>query len=1159
MGAGRLWRSVVIAGLCVSLAGGVWAAIGTAAIESPEYLKSFGPDGAETSSFSFATSIAVDQQTHHVYVADVSAGSLYKFDEEGQPVDFSGSASYISDNAITGLPFLGGASENQIAVDSQTHVIYVTTGNKVRAFAATGEPAEFSGGPGAGTSEIGGFTELVGVAVDAFGNIYASDYGPGGAGAISIYASSGEPITTFSVTEPSTIAVAPDGRVYVVKYNGPVTVYSPSLFPPTGTTTYTPAPEPLGPNSAITVSIDPSNGDAFVLEREGASRIVAIYDASGSLKEAFGQSGEEGELEERAGGVAVDGSAERVYVSNSSVSGPSVVAIFTPFEPPVGPPTPEAVSVTDLTESSATLQARINPNTRPTSYYFEYGATDCQVSPSSCTKVPAGGASIGSGFEPVPVSDRVSGLSPGTTYFYRVVAENNLGVIPSPTRTFRTQPFGAGFLLSDSRAWEMVSPQNKQGALLLGVEGGVVQASPGGEAIAYSSVGSIEVDPDGNRAAERSAVLSRRGTAGWESKDISPPHFPVTPIAAGDEFKLLREDLSGALLQQRDFLPLSPAASDRTIYLRENTNPATYLPLVTSKEGYANVEPGTEIGGDDSRAFPFVFIAGSSPDLRHVVVSSERPLEPTGPANALYKWNAGELEPISVLPDTEGGGVVGGILGSQQGSVEHAISDDGSRVFWSPGEYNSNGINTEALYVYDWSEEGSSRLDVPQPGVSGPGAASPAFQGASADGTRVLFTDSRQLTEDASPEGRDLYSCEIGTVGDSLGCASLTNISEPIEGSGESAHVLGLLPALGDDASRAYFIAKGVLDTEPNENGEAAVAGEPNLYFWSDGESPRFIATLSFADGPTWGRVNANEGLGYAGRQNAAGSPSGRYFAFMSENGLTGYVNDDAVSGEPAQEVFLYDSRADHLECISCNPSGASPEGETVEPESAADPAGLWTGRRAAAILPQSSETGGADFLYPLYRPRALLDNGRVFFNAVDGLVSGDSNRTWDVYQYEPLGLGSCADSSSGSSISRSGNGCVGLISSGTGAEAVFLDASLNGDDAFFLTSTSLSPLDVDEVPDVYDARVNGRSAVPSLPPDCAGEGCRSSGGLVVDSIAPASSLFSGPGNLAKSHRKHCGKGKRKVQKNGRKKCVRVRRAGKGGNGGRKQRGGEGR
>ena len=35
----------------------------------------------------------------------------------------------------------------------------------------------------------------------------------------------------------------------------------------------------------------------------------------------------------------------------------------------------------------------------------------------------------------------------------------------------------------------------------------------------------------------------------------------------------------------------------------------------------------------------------------------------------------------------------------------------------------------------------------------------------------------------------------------------------------------------------------------------------------------------------------------------------------------------DAVSGQPDEEVYLYDAVANRLVCVSCNPTGARPVG----------------------------------------------------------------------------------------------------------------------------------------------------------------------------------------------------------------------------------------
>src|SRR4051794_35618104 len=140
-----------------------------------DYLSSFGPDGTTGTEFERPAGLAVDQETGAIYVFDSKAEVLYKFDEEGNPLDWSGSAGYISRDEITGVPPNPEVRRAEVAVDSETHVVYVSSADKVRAFEANGEPHDFTAGPGEGTNELMGFTELFGVTVDQSGNIYTSD------------------------------------------------------------------------------------------------------------------------------------------------------------------------------------------------------------------------------------------------------------------------------------------------------------------------------------------------------------------------------------------------------------------------------------------------------------------------------------------------------------------------------------------------------------------------------------------------------------------------------------------------------------------------------------------------------------------------------------------------------------------------------------------------------------------------------------------------------------------------------------------------------------------------------------------------------------------------------------------------------------------------
>jgi hypothetical protein len=111
---------------------------------------------------------------------------------------------------------------------------------------------------------------------------------------------------------------------------------------------------------------------------------------------------------------------------NGSIAGPDET-FSTPDRPAVA-----AASVSGITPTGATLSARIRPGFRPTTYHFEYGRTAAfgANTPES--------DSIGADNSVHTASSPVSGLRPGTTYHFRVVATNAIGITDSIEQEFTT-------------------------------------------------------------------------------------------------------------------------------------------------------------------------------------------------------------------------------------------------------------------------------------------------------------------------------------------------------------------------------------------------------------------------------------------------------------------------------------------------------------------------------------------------------------------------------------------------------------------------------------------------------------------------------------------------------------------------------------------------
>ncbi len=861
-------------------------------------------------------------------------------------------------------------------------------------------------------------------------------------------------------------------------------------------------------------------------------------------------------------------------------------------------------SVSNVASTSATLEATIDPHNGPSSashgaaesYYFQYSTAPlagCEASPSSCTRAPVPPGSLGEGEADVEVAQHVQGLAEGTLYHYRVVAvsEPSAGQVeqfPGVEASFTTQT-PSQFALPDGRRWELVSPPNKHGGLIQPTIR--VQAAEDGSGIAYETNVPTEPEPMGYSGWQ--TALSERGAQGWSTRYLATPHDSATHQFFPEEYQLFSPNLSSALVYPNggDETLLSPEASEPTPYVRRGAlcdGPAStsecYVPLLTGKEGFADVPPGTRFGPTKDKyeglqQVPVTFM-GASPDLSHVVLWERAGVALTNavnPQQELYEWSAGvpageALQMVSVMPASEGGGpaptepknglligeqlAVGMAVGGQSFTgVRNAVSQDGSRVVWAMG-LSSN----HRLYVRDTRRQETLRLDVPQPGGTGSGEPDAVFQYATPDGSKVFFTDSQMLTSESGGKEHlsDLYECDIFVEAGKLACR-LTDLT-PMR-SGRSAEIRKTISAFSEDGSYMYFVADGVLSENKNSEGEGATLGDCatgssseacNLYEEHEG-TVTFIARLSGADASDWGEIR--EGEQSNGYVTAYASPDGRYLTFMSLRALTGYDNRDAVSGKPDFEVYLYDAVTGRLACVSCNPTGARPVGvegsefssfgrTATHSENVASVVteGVEEDRFAANLPITYTGGGGENGPSALHRARVVFDNGRVFFNGSDALVPQDVNGNEDAYEYEPVGYtdseGRVQCTASSATFSARSDGCTSLISSGTSPEeSGFLDASASGNDVFFLTASRLVPQDLDTARDVYDAHVCSAAApcftpAASIPPCETGDACKGAPSPQPPIFgSPASATFSGPGNLTAQPPKPSARGLTRAQR----------------------------
>jgi hypothetical protein len=100
-------------------------------------------------------------------------------------------------------------------------------------------------------------------------------------------------------------------------------------------------------------------------------------------------------------------------------------------------PTEVVTEPAEVTPGGVGLKGRLNPGGLPTTYYFEYRSVTCDELPSCVKRTATGGPITGDTQQQVPPIE-VTGLAPGTTYSYRLIASNSDGNESGSFLTFTT-------------------------------------------------------------------------------------------------------------------------------------------------------------------------------------------------------------------------------------------------------------------------------------------------------------------------------------------------------------------------------------------------------------------------------------------------------------------------------------------------------------------------------------------------------------------------------------------------------------------------------------------------------------------------------------------------------------------------------------------------
>jgi hypothetical protein len=655
-----------------------------------------------------------------------------------------------------------------------------------------------------------------------------------------------------------------------------------------------------------------------------------------------------------------------------------------------------------------------------------------------------------------------------------------------PNEALRT---GYSANLPDCRAYELVSAPKTQpyfntfgqitnlnfGVARFGeIFSTTASASSLSSGIAYFST----VAPPGSPT-DGPFYFSSRGSGGWTTQNLVPPQGTEATLTCIPYMIAWSPNMERGVLadgynssgsscsaDEPELVPGEPRERTQNLFVRD-----------IAAGSYQLVNQKGLIGEPANAVFQ-----GSSNNLGVIAFSEEVKAHPA--PIKYFVWSGGTADrPLTVLPNGEPveGEIANAAVKTRQNtnptspSFAHAVAPDGSRIeFTAAGNLYSRVNPGAPQSVFNEAEEcdeptKACTVQLDSSNTAEPGGGG-VFAGASGqDGSVVYFTDASRLTSDstAAVGEPDLYEYDFNRPS----AERLKDLTLD-HNAGEHANIVGYVGSneAGPAGEYIYFVAAGVIASNENSLGALATSGASNLYV-AHGGAVSFIATLNAADSCDW------ENRCMTGRV----SSTGRYLGFNSVEELTGFVNLDAATGEPDQEIFFYDGEVGALSCASCGTPGTAP----VAPASIPRPEGVFV----------------PDTPLVFYLQRSVSDNGQVFFDTSNPLLPGARN-SQDLYTQ--------------SNVYEYQGGQLHLLSSGTAeASSFFYEASQDGGDVYLVTVQSLTAESSSSEVSIFDAKVGGGfPAPPKAAEPCSGEACNGPQSIAPRLPAISSAAVSGQGNL---------------------------------------------
>lgn len=626
---------------------------------------------------------------------------------------------------------------------------------------------------------------------------------------------------------------------------------------------------------------------------------------------------------------------------------------------------------------------------------------------------------------------------------------------------------------ADGRHYELATPPDK-----LGHSARAPRLSEDGTVLAFDTHPGNGLPGDPSHSAAANPYQSQRTPSGWRFENWG---LDATIFGADTDPRDVTPNVDGRLFNAATSEQKDRGASAWYVRRSATAPPEQIGPVLEHQPG---ASPGAAL---------LLAYKGASNDLRHVVLQTgdkvnrllpEDPIvDPQGPGTdaPVYEVvqgqgtdpSGGVLRRVDLDDD---GAVVAPRCGAEVGSAGHkagAVSEDGSRIFFAARPGGSDAMpycladlgTPSRLFV---REEGRRTVELTasecvraDPDPCTPFAQDATFEQGSSDGHLAFFTTFDQLVTGDTDAALDLYAYDL----DAPSGDRLVRVSEP---AGAEAGFRGFIRAT-PEASRAYFVAGGVLADNANGRGDRAVADADNLYAYdTEGGATTFVATLDPGDARLWTDFDTAQRLAFV----PDADPDRFFFSSVAP-----LVADDT---DASSDLFRFDAGTASLVKVS---AGADGRGNEEVPATAPGP-----------------DFQGGD---PAQRPtqNVSADGSHVLFHTTEALVPDDVNDAGDVYEWADGRTTLVSD---------------GVHPGGAGADGLGMAISADGGTVAFATDAALLPSDTDTAVDIYVLRGGADASLPAVegPKACEPGACQSPPTAAPATAAPATPAFVGPGNV---------------------------------------------